>query len=156
MPAFEFHELRAGGVDSEHRVSAASPQKIASEFELLLSILFPGELQNYLSEVEALTAYDVANAHAAMVLRLGCWPNEYNSARAASAVAFEVALLAIFNASATVHGLKSSVRAQYRQMLHGMHVARIFGSRESYDVAFTRELVLECIDNASNWTRIWP
>ena len=156
VPALALQELRDGRVDSEKKFSDTSPEEIASAFEHLLSIFVPNELDSYLSEIRALTAYSVAKEHAAMLVRSGCWPDEYSAARAATAVAFEDAMLTVFNASATVHGLKSAARAQYRQILHGMHVARIFSGQESYDVAFTSELVLECIESTRNWTQIWP
>lgn len=130
--------------------------RLASNFELWLRMRNPDEAANYRSEVEALAKYDEARRRVSELALENCTPQSYYAERAMLVSEVEQVLLAVFNAAAPLHGLATGTYARYRQKLHGMHVVSISIGRESYDAAFTPDLVLECIDNARDWSRVWP
>jgi hypothetical protein len=134
----------------------AEPYEIAKVFEDLLCLFNPGALVNSLQEIEALCTYDLAKRHVAAQARTGYAPDAYNAARAAMAKAFEDALSSVFEAAKPVHGLNDATFVRYRQILHGSHLATFADDQQTYDVAFSPDLVLESVHLDSDWSRVWP
>lgn len=134
----------------------AEPHEIAKVFEHLLCLFNPSVLVNFLREIEALCTYDLAKRHVAAQARTGYATDAYNAARAAMAKAFEGALSSVFEAAKPAHGLNDATFVRYRQILHGSHLATFADDQQTYDVAFSPDLVLESIHLDSDYSRVWP
>jgi len=140
----------------ESHIKQTEPALLATAFEHLLHAYCPRSVPDFLREIQALATYHYAKEHLAALLRGGCAPDDYYRASAVLVGAFDEALAAVFKSSTTLHGLSSLSYVRYRQKLHGMHLATFTDDEHTYDVAFTRGLVLESIYLDSDWSRIWP
>lgn len=142
-------------LDMRAKIRDIEPDKIAIVFEDLIHTYIPSTLPSYLLEVDALATLEFAKLHPSAVKAQTCM-DTYMSARAAIAAAFEAALAAVFQAALPLHELDGLSFVRYRQMLHGMHLADFTGNNLMYQVAFTPDLILECVDKVSTWERVWP
>lgn len=131
------------------------PERIAYEFEHLITVFLPYALLDYLTEISALYTYELTKKNLAALRRLKCEPTEYVAARANVASRFEDALLTVFNSASQVHSLGRADGVRYCQMLHGMHDVAISIQGTTCYAAFTPDLVLESIAGHDNF-RIWP
>lgn len=137
-------------------VKQTQPAQLAFAFENLIHIYCPGNLPDFLRETQALATYYYAKEHRKALLRGGCTPDDYYRASAAMVGAFDEALSAVFESSIPLHGLGTLTYVRYRQKLHGMHLTTFSDDEHTYDVAFTRDLVLASIHLDSDWSCIWP
>jgi len=129
---------------------------LASTFEHLLHVYCPSSVTDFVREIQALATYHYAKEHMKALLREGCTSDDYYRASIAVVGAFDEALSAVFESSLPLHGLSRLTYVQYRQKLHGMHLTTFSDGEHTYDVAFTRDLVLESIQLDSDWRCIWP
>ena len=137
-------------------IKQTEPALLASVFEHLIHVYCPSSFPDFLRETQALATYHYAKEHMKALLRDGCAPDDYYRASAATVGAFDEALSAVFESSIPLHGLNRLTYVRYRQKLHGMHLTTFSDDGHTYDVAFTRDLVLESIHLDSDWSRIWP
>jgi hypothetical protein len=140
----------------ESVIEQTEPARLASAFEHLLLVYCPSSFSDFLREIQALATYHYAKEHLNVLLRNGCAPDDYFRAGAAKVDAFDQALAAVFESSIPLHGLGSLTYVRYRQRLHGMHLTTFADDQNTYDVAFTSDLVLASILLDSDWSRIWP
>lgn len=136
-------------------IKEADPGEFASAFEHLIHVYCPGSFRDFLREIQSLATYHYAKEHMKALLRHGCAPEDYYRANIAIVGAFDEALSAVFESSIPLHGLSRLNYVQYRQRLHGMHLATFADDEQTYEVAFTRDLVLASIQRESAWERIW-
>lgn len=132
------------------------PGQLASAFEHLIHVHCPNSFPDFLREIQALATYHYAREHRSALLRDSCTPDDYYRANIAVVSAFDDALSAVFQSSIPLHGLDILKYVRYRQKLHGMHLVTFADDVHTYDVAFTRELVLESIRRDSDWSLMWP
>lgn len=137
-------------------IKQAAPEQLGIIFENLLHISCPESLPDFRREIQALATYHYALDHRRALLRKGCTSEDYYRANIAVVSAFDNALSAVFESSTTLHGLNHLKYIRYRQKLHGVHLATFANYEHAYDVAFTRELVLDSIHRDSDWSRTWP
>lgn len=137
-------------------VKQTDPGQLASAFEHLIHVYCPDSFPDFLREIQALAAYHHAKENMKTLLRNGCAPQDYYRASIATVGAFDEALWAVFKSSIPLHGLSKLTYVRYRQKLHGMHLTIFSDDEHTYDVAFTRDLVLASIQLDSDWSRIWP
>lgn len=130
--------------------------KSADVFKNMLNVSMPDDLPNYLLEVHALAKYYTAKQHVKALVGAQFTRLHYEQGREAMAAAFQGALSAVFEAALPLHGLATARFARYRQVLHGSHLATFSDAGQSYDAAFTPDLVLECITRDSDGVRVWP
>lgn len=140
----------------ESVIKQTEPALLATAFEHLLHVYCSRSVPDFLREIQALATYHYAKEHLAALLRDGCAPDDYYRASAATVGAFDEALSAVFQSSIPIHGLNTLKYVRYRQKLHGMHLVTFTDDEHTYDVAFTRELVLESIHLDSDWSLVWP
>lgn len=137
-------------------IRQADAGQLASAFEHLIHVYCPSSLPDILHEIQALATYHYAKEHRRALLRDGCIPDDYYRANIAVVSAFDDALSAVFQSAIPLHGLDNLKYVRYRQKLHGMHLVTFTDDEHTYDVAFTRGLVLGSIHLDSDWSRIWP
>jgi hypothetical protein len=137
-------------------IRQADAGQLAFAFEHLIHVYCPGSLPDFLREIQGLATYHYAKEHRSALLRDGCTPDDYYRANIAVVSAFDDALSVVFQSSIPLHGLGILKYYRYRQKLHGMHLVAFTDDEHTYDVAFTRELVLESIRLNSDWSLIWP
>lgn len=142
-------------LDMRAEFAEVVPGKIATTFEDLIHIYIPGALQSYLLEVDALATLEYSKLHLSALRGAGCSADAYVSARAAVVAAFETALAAVFQAALPLHKLHGLKFVQYRQTLHGMHLADFIENDVPYQVVFTPDLILECVNEVRTWKRVW-
>lgn len=137
-------------------IRQADTRQLASAFEHLIHIYCPGSFPDFLREIQALATYYYAKEHRSALLRDGCTPDDYYRTNIAVVSTFDDALSAVFQSSIPLHRLDILKYYRYRQKLHGMHLVTFTDDEHTYDVAFTRELVLESIRLDSDRSLIWP
>lgn len=131
------------------------PGRLAATFENLIHIYIPEVLPTYLFETDALATLEYSRAHLAALEAPNCRVDELLLGRVAVASSFRRALTVVFEAAKPLHGLTDCVLVKYRRARHGMHVAELFQSNVVYQAAFSPDLVLECIDEVGNMSRVW-
>jgi hypothetical protein len=136
-------------------IKLADPSLLAIAFEHLIHVYCPSSFPDFLREIQSLATYHYAKECRRSLLREGCTPDDYYRANIAVVSSFDNALLAVFESAIPLHGLNNLKYVRYRQRLHGMHLASFTDNQQTYDVAFTRELVLESVYRDSDWSRIW-
>jgi hypothetical protein len=134
----------------------AEPSEVANAFADLLHLFNPRSLSSFYLEIDALFTFELAMRHVSAQGRTGYVTTAYAAARAAMWQCFEKALSVVFKAAAPVHGLNGAEFIRYRQMLHGSHLATFADDENTYDAAFSPELVLESIRRDSDSSRVWP
>jgi hypothetical protein len=134
----------------------AEPNELANTFADLLHIFSPHSLGSLYLEIDALFTFELARPHVSAQGAAGYVTATYTAARVAMAQPFQNALSTVFKAAAPVHGLNDAAFVRYRQILHGSHLATFADDQNTYDVAFSPELVLECVHRDSDWSRVWP
>jgi hypothetical protein len=144
----DFEELNAG-------FRELHPGRLAKIFEDLIHVYIPQSLPSFLLEIDALANLEYAKSHHSALTRMEYSPDTYTAARAAVASTFEAALAAVFKAALPLHGLENLSLVRYRQMLHGVHLADFADDNTTYQVAFTANLILQCVDDVNTWRRIW-
>lgn len=137
-------------------IKEADPEQFASEFQHLIHVYCPDTFPDFFRETQALEKYHYAKERIKALLRQGCAPEDYYQANIAIVSAFDEALSAVFESSIPLHGLSRLNYVRYCQRLHGMHLTIYGDEKQTYEVAFTRDLVLASIRRESDWKRIWP
>lgn len=156
IPGASYLELPSEEQDAMRtNIRDADPSVVATEFEQLLRLYEPENFEGFLFEKQALSTYHGAKEQVKARARISSTREYFDSGRAAMASAFAAALSAVFTAAKPLHGLNAGF-VRYRQVLHGMHLATFADESETYDAAFTPDLVLECIDRDRDWSRVWP
>ncbi|MCS0590709.1 hypothetical protein ACFQ09_07045 [Massilia norwichensis] len=137
-------------------IKEADPAQLGLVFEHLIHVYCPNSFPDFLRETQALATYCYAREHMRALLSGGCAPDDYYRASIAIVGAFDEALSAVFESSIPLHGLNRVTYIRYRQKLHGMHLTIFSDDQQTYDVAFTSDLVLASIRLADDWNPIWP
>jgi hypothetical protein len=133
----------------------ADPGEVATAFEHLIHVYRLEWFSEFLTEMQALATCHYAKEHVEALRCIDCTQEDFDRGRAAMASAFEAALVAVFEAAKPLHGMNADF-IRCRQVLHGMHLATFADESETYDAAFTPDLVLKRIDRDRDWVRVWP
>lgn len=127
---------------------------IAATFEGGLLSVDPSAHPFFLSEIGTLYTYELAKKHLKAINNGDCSRSDRNCAREAVANAFLNALSAVFNAAEPLHKCKARL-VRYLQILNGVHLVSFEGKATMYEVAFTSDLILECIRRDSDLEMVW-